>query len=295
MAGFRPGRGTPYESALQPWHWLPPNSSMRGPIAALLLLALSSSRAGFPCALCEAGYDSCGFCLNRIAHTECPASDALDVMANCTEVAVGKMCEADGECGTSTVLNNCENMNWEGVRTAPPFSPLCCTPRRSHPRRSHPTPTPLSEQASRITTCTAASLATTWCPRVRSALRAARVGAASSPCPSASVQAPWSRPSASTISRRSRRATWPRRACCARRMASAAPRTPRTTASTPRVRAASTWTSTAAYPADPRRPHRRRRRRHGRRRRRRRRPPRRHPLGLLCLLSPRLRRRLRQD
>ena len=103
------------------------NSSM--PITALLLLALCSSRAGFPCALCEAGYESCGFCLNRIAHTECPASDALDIMANCTEVKVGVMCEADGECGTSTVLNNCENMNWEGVRTT---APLCCTPRRSH-------------------------------------------------------------------------------------------------------------------------------------------------------------------
>ena len=88
-----------------------PNPGM--PTAALLLLALSSS--AFPCSLCEAGYESCGFCLNRIERAECPANDALDIMANCTEVPVGEMCEADGECGTSTVLNNCENMNWDGA------------------------------------------------------------------------------------------------------------------------------------------------------------------------------------
>ena len=89
--------------------------SLLGPAApALLLLALSSS-AAFPCSLCEAGYESCGVCLNRVERAECPTSDALDIMPNCTGVRLGEMCEADGECGTSTVLNNCENMNWDGA------------------------------------------------------------------------------------------------------------------------------------------------------------------------------------
>ena len=36
-------------------------------------------------------------------------------MFNCSLVDEGALCEADGECGTSTVLNNCENMNWAGA------------------------------------------------------------------------------------------------------------------------------------------------------------------------------------
>ena len=88
-------------------------------LLALLLLALSSS-AAFPCSLCEAGYESCGVCLNRVQRTECPGSDVLDSMANCTGVLEGDLCEADGECGTSTVLNNCEDMNFDGPS---PLSP----------------------------------------------------------------------------------------------------------------------------------------------------------------------------
>ena len=81
----------------------------------LLLLALSTS-AAFPCSLCEAGYESCGVCLNRVEPSECPSSDILDKMANCSGVLESVLCEANGECGTSTVLNNCENMNFDGAK-----------------------------------------------------------------------------------------------------------------------------------------------------------------------------------
>ena len=179
------------------------------PTAALLLLALSSS-AAFPCSLCDAGYESCGVCLNRVERAECPTSDALDVMANCTGVPEGVMCEADGECGTSTVLNNCENMNWGGascsfllrvrVRVTVTVTVRLTAPRTLQPRavlgRCILTPTPLSKQASQTTTSTDASRASpTCCPCVPSVLRVARVAAASSRCLLANVLALTPRPS----------------------------------------------------------------------------------------------------
>lgn len=178
---------------------------MRPPAAAPLLLLLAfSSSAAFPCSLCDAGYESCGVCLNRVERAECPTSDALDIMPNCTGVPVGEMCEADGECGTSTVLNNCENMNWDGASCPSLLRAMVRVGEaKAHSKtaanilgRCILTPTPLSEQASQTTTSTVASRASpTCCPRVQSVLRVARVAAASSPCPLANALAPTRRPS----------------------------------------------------------------------------------------------------
>ena len=52
----------------------------------------------------------------------------MDVMKNCTEVPEGDLCEADGECGTSTVLNNCENMNWDGFTNNDVYRRIACEP-----------------------------------------------------------------------------------------------------------------------------------------------------------------------
>ena len=119
---------------------------VRRPAAAPLLLLLAfSSSAAFPCSLCDAGYESCGVCLNRVERAECPTSDALDIMANCTGVPVGEMCEADGECGTSTVLNNCENMNWDGASCPSLLRVMVRVGLR--PRKAHSKPRPTSSAA----------------------------------------------------------------------------------------------------------------------------------------------------
>ena len=77
---------------------------------------LAAPAAAFPCALCDAGYNDCGYCLNRLEDQNlCPAEEVLDNMFNCSLVDEGALCEADGECGTSTLLNNCGNMNWAGA------------------------------------------------------------------------------------------------------------------------------------------------------------------------------------
>merc|ERR1719424_2762185 len=50
----------------------------------------------------------CGHCLEPIPHSECPAVDVLEAMITCDTVALGELCEADGECNTNVHINNCE-------------------------------------------------------------------------------------------------------------------------------------------------------------------------------------------
>lgn len=55
---------------------------------------------------CSAGA-SCGLCLEPV-ESECPLNDyQIAALPDCHAVAPGALCEADGECGTSRVLNNC--------------------------------------------------------------------------------------------------------------------------------------------------------------------------------------------
>lgn len=54
---------------------------------------------------------SCGMCLVPIAPEECPDVETLEAMGNCDSVLPGGLCEADGECGTTEMLNNCNHHN----------------------------------------------------------------------------------------------------------------------------------------------------------------------------------------
>lgn len=61
------------------------------------------------CSSCDAGA-SCNMCLNLVAESECPmrgGSDMLSLARDCDNVAIGGMCEADGECGTNDDADNC--------------------------------------------------------------------------------------------------------------------------------------------------------------------------------------------
>merc|ERR1712159_758167 len=42
-----------------------------------------------------------------IPSSQCPSTSALAVMLPCNRVAVGQLCEGDGECGTNGNANNC--------------------------------------------------------------------------------------------------------------------------------------------------------------------------------------------
>ena len=46
----------------------------------------------------------CGYCFRLLAALECPA---VAPTANCKNVAVGEICEADGECNTDKGATNC--------------------------------------------------------------------------------------------------------------------------------------------------------------------------------------------
>ena len=61
-----------------------------------------------PQPVCDAGQE-CGLCLKVIAypHNECPSFSALQTMLDCSAAAEGDLCEADGECGTSSDVDNC--------------------------------------------------------------------------------------------------------------------------------------------------------------------------------------------
>lgn len=56
------------------------------------------------------GEEACGRCLVAVNASECPAPEALQSMATCDkpDLALGELCEADGECGTNDYLENCD-------------------------------------------------------------------------------------------------------------------------------------------------------------------------------------------
>ena len=58
--------------------------------------------------ICDAGH-VCGLCLKLIAYprSECPSNEVLQAMPSCEDAALGELCEADGECGTSDDVDNC--------------------------------------------------------------------------------------------------------------------------------------------------------------------------------------------
>ena len=62
-----------------------------------------------PMPSCDAGVIECGFCLKAIAYpaSDCPGFAELQSMPNCVDADAGNLCEADGECGTSSDLDNC--------------------------------------------------------------------------------------------------------------------------------------------------------------------------------------------
>mmetsp|Transcript_31762 Transcript_31762/g.101317 ORF Transcript_31762/g.101317 Transcript_31762/m.101317 type:complete len:2320 (+) Transcript_31762:93-7052(+) len=48
-------------------------------------------------------------CLEAVTEKHCPATkDACDKLPRCDQADIGQLCEADGECGTDFLLNNCE-------------------------------------------------------------------------------------------------------------------------------------------------------------------------------------------
>lgn len=89
---------------------------------------------------------SCGICLELIASGECPSAATVDLLPTCDNThAVGELCEADGECGTSPIANNCRDKDdiyrrcqsdlnqppW--MPPAPPHLPPIPLPPPSHP------------------------------------------------------------------------------------------------------------------------------------------------------------------
>ena len=60
-------------------------------------------------AKCEAGW-SCGYCLRRLPSAECPTVNRVSAgLPSCEagRVAPGQLCEGDGGCDTSDVIDNC--------------------------------------------------------------------------------------------------------------------------------------------------------------------------------------------
>ena len=61
----------------------------------------------------QAGLEECGRCLVPLdpqAGEVCPTPEVLQTMKTCDgELAIGELCEADGECGTNVRINNCDN------------------------------------------------------------------------------------------------------------------------------------------------------------------------------------------
>lgn len=57
--------------------------------------------------VCAAG-SSCGSCLRPLnSSVGCPLEASIALLPDCSRVAPGALCEGDGECGTSRILNNC--------------------------------------------------------------------------------------------------------------------------------------------------------------------------------------------
>jgi hypothetical protein len=109
---------------------------------------------------------SCGICLRLVGGSECPSTDAMEMLPNCDQLhAVGELCEGDGECGTAPRANNC-NGNGDvymrctaapsaGLRQ-PPWPPPA-GPARPPPPRVPPSPPqpPLSPMAECAAPCDA--------------------------------------------------------------------------------------------------------------------------------------------
>jgi len=109
---------------------------------------------------------SCGICLRLVGGSECPSTDAMEMLPNCDQLhAVGELCEGDGECGTVPTANNC-NGNGDvymrctaaatmGLRQ-PPWPPPA-GPARPPPPRVPPSPPqpPLSPMAECAAPCDA--------------------------------------------------------------------------------------------------------------------------------------------
>lgn len=62
------------------------------------------ARGGMLCSECDNGF-ACRMCLMAVEASECPVAEA--VLRGCRHVQLGDMCEADGACATSDLLNNC--------------------------------------------------------------------------------------------------------------------------------------------------------------------------------------------
>ena len=98
-----------------------------------------------PCSSCDAG-DACGICLMAVAEHECPSGWQNTGLVNgmgelkpgCTGLAVGEMCEADGECGTNNELKNCDAV-WSALGGRDVYRREECT--ITTPRAPPPSPT----------------------------------------------------------------------------------------------------------------------------------------------------------
>ena len=116
---------------------------------ACLYPAPPPSPPALPCERCDAGLD-CGVCLQRVEADECPRPWRTDFELPTCDVALkGELCEGDGECSTSTTLNNCHGS--DGERDPPPMPyppggapppPNPYPPGMAPPKRYPPPPSP---------------------------------------------------------------------------------------------------------------------------------------------------------
>ena len=79
----------------------------RVPLSSVGSCAMST----LDCSQCDNGY-ACGVCLNVVVRSECPDRWAASIAADCINVGFGKLCEGDGECGTSDSTDNCPSNQW---------------------------------------------------------------------------------------------------------------------------------------------------------------------------------------
>ena len=97
-SAWEPPRPPPGAPAAPPPPATPPPPP-QPPVAPLPRCAADAARFR-----CDAGA-SCGLCLRPALAAECPPD--ADALPTCGAARPGALCEADGECGTLKVLNNC--------------------------------------------------------------------------------------------------------------------------------------------------------------------------------------------
>ena len=93
---------------------------------------------------------NCPPCLRLVAESECPSTEAVgNELPNCNNraLAVGGLCEGDGECGTSRTANNCFTAQDIYARCPsslpdPPFAPPAMPLRPPAPSRPPQNPQP---------------------------------------------------------------------------------------------------------------------------------------------------------